>query len=517
MSKETYVEGDILEFTGGNNLSYAKEGIINSGSQVIQNGKENGVTYGTNKPAPKLLNSVLLKKFLIHFRHSSTYNGEFGFDWMRDEYIYPITLVNGTMKELCVDIAKLKTEYKTTDVVDDVSSYDKDYYCSFLNLMLNQEATLDLEVEELEVLSSDSTGIIFESSNPDLTITPATVPLNTLIAAGKKNKPLGGIASRDYYLATNQIKVKCNKAFTKNEQIKVFAKLKDTTTGSEDKLEVGKMMVMKNDQIYKLKARFVEVRLRGKITANNLSLGTENALDFSAGTSVASIPSAGISNSIPLTLSTTISNWKSHIENNENDFKNKFNQALIKYERLPDYKTLRVDFRNFTVGTSSGGTGIDKIKKSITSIDIDAIACDMEEFLNGLHEMYATENTPETGIIVFLLPIIIRYSNPPAGVRVDYLDGFSDDIFSSGKYIMMTKYSSSLRKETLVHEAAHTLGLFHSFQTATKDHGRDVTPDYTFEYATTDNIMDYSVNVNTFWKWQWKKMKLDTTDLELIP
>lgn len=47
--KETYVGGDIIETTGGNNLSYAKENIENIGEQVIQNGKTNGVAYGTNK------------------------------------------------------------------------------------------------------------------------------------------------------------------------------------------------------------------------------------------------------------------------------------------------------------------------------------------------------------------------------------------------------------------------------------------------------------------------------------
>ena len=170
----------------------------------------------------------------------------------------------------------------------------------------------------------------------------------------------------------------------------------------ENKVEVGKMMVMKNNQIYKLKARFVEVKFKGKLIAKNISLGTENTLDFSAGTSIASMPSAGISNSKPLTLSTTITNWKLYIENNEKDFTDKFRQALIKYEPFKDtknkidYKSLKIDFKNFVVGTSSGGTGIDKIKKSVTSVDIDALACDMEEFLTGLHEIYATENTPET-------------------------------------------------------------------------------------------------------------------------
>ena len=54
MSKETYVGGDIIETTGGNNLSYAKDVIENIGLQVIQDGKTNGVFYGINKDAPTL-------------------------------------------------------------------------------------------------------------------------------------------------------------------------------------------------------------------------------------------------------------------------------------------------------------------------------------------------------------------------------------------------------------------------------------------------------------------------------
>ncbi|QCE42752.1 hypothetical protein [Psychroserpens sp. NJDZ02] len=220
-------------------------------------------------------------------------------------------------------------------------------------------------------------------------------------------------------------------------------------------------------------------------------------------------------------LSETISNWKSYIKDNENDFINKFNQSLIKYQPFKkrskiDYTKLTVDFENFAIGTSSSGEGIDKIKKSISSIDIDAIACNMEDFLTGLKEMYLDENDAEKGITIFLLPIIIRYSNPPLGVSVDYLDGFADDIFSTGRYIMMTKYSSLLRKETLIHEAAHTLGLFHSFQNKTTDNGRDVIPIHTFEKTKTENIMDYSDTVISFWKWQWTEMLKDTADLELI-
>lgn len=271
MSKITIVGGDIIEKIGGRDLSFAKGEIINSGSSVIQTGKEKGVSFGKNGKAPFINPNVNLKRFLVHFRRPSTYNGEFGFDWMRDEYIYPITSVNDTNKELSLDIPKLKTEYKTTDVSNPISPYGKDYYCSFLNLMLNQEVSLDIELEELETLSSDTTEIVFESSNTDLVITPTSIPLSTLLEGGKQSKNLGGTITRDFYLVANQVKVKCNKAFTKNEQIKVFAKLKDPSTGIEESREVGKMMVMKNDDqakytinVYVIKSYIIDDSSFGK-------------------------------------------------------------------------------------------------------------------------------------------------------------------------------------------------------------------------------------------------------------
>ena len=46
MSKTTIVEGDILEFTGGNNIVYGREGIENHAQKVMQIGKEKGVSHG---------------------------------------------------------------------------------------------------------------------------------------------------------------------------------------------------------------------------------------------------------------------------------------------------------------------------------------------------------------------------------------------------------------------------------------------------------------------------------------
>lgn len=90
MSKETFIGGDYIETTGGNNLNYGKEGIENIGSQVIQNGIESGVSYGINRDAPAF-NNTQIDFYVDVFRSKAQipdnfglkdveYKGTFGFD-----------------------------------------------------------------------------------------------------------------------------------------------------------------------------------------------------------------------------------------------------------------------------------------------------------------------------------------------------------------------------------------------------------------------------------------------------
>ena len=59
MSKISIIGGDYIETTGGDNLLFAKGNIINSSElEVRQKGKENGVSYGTNKEAPLISNYI---------------------------------------------------------------------------------------------------------------------------------------------------------------------------------------------------------------------------------------------------------------------------------------------------------------------------------------------------------------------------------------------------------------------------------------------------------------------------
>ncbi|MFD2285282.1 hypothetical protein GJU39_05175 [Pedobacter petrophilus] len=148
MSKITIVEGDLMEFTGGNDLSYAKKEIINSGSEVVQVGKENGVSYGTNKAAPHIEFDTGID-VIVEFEPLSGYDGEFGFDWLRCDdagSILKIQTVDVSNLEYVFDDSKLEyTAVATAPVLKDKikREYEKiplklPYYAPWLSVLPKQ-------------------------------------------------------------------------------------------------------------------------------------------------------------------------------------------------------------------------------------------------------------------------------------------------------------------------------------------------------------------------------------------
>ncbi|GIM57743.1 hypothetical protein CAPN006_21350 [Capnocytophaga canimorsus] len=422
------------------------------------------------------------RKYLIHFRRPDNYEGEFGFDWMRDNY-----------KEICNDYEALKKEYYDAEKKEKVEIEGQEYFVPWLSMFPNQKGVkLNLEVEKIDDYQVRDDDYIELPAKAGVSFNPDTFKVSEI----NQN---------------TMVEVICETPLISDTTIEVLSK--------NDKCIVGKLNVFKNATSYKLNVRFVEVKFKGSIQHN--SDGIENKLDFSSNKSVAKASFLLEPNVVNLNMSRKIAEWKNYVELKEKEFDKKFQQSLIKYSPNRtnrgkiDYETLVINFGNFVVGTNKGGKGIDKIKKSITSIDIDGIACKMENFIKGLKEMYESNVMSKKGVIVFLLPIIIRYSNPPKTevFRPQYFDGFADDIFSEGRYVMLAWKSPKFRDSTLIHEIAHTLGLVHSFQEKEIDNGREVISKHIFEYGTTDNIMDYSVKSDVFWKWQWEKMQEDINDL----
>ncbi|WP_228270960.1 hypothetical protein [Acinetobacter bereziniae] len=137
--------------------------------------------------------ATCLKKFLVHFRRPQDYSGNYGFDWLRDDYIYAnkfIAEASNAKKPLRVDVQKLKNEYKT-DVKNPISPYGQEYFPAWLSLfsyiedsnsphiskMTKDGVKLDLFIEEIEPLSNDGTELIFECQNNFIQLSPKQIPL----------------------------------------------------------------------------------------------------------------------------------------------------------------------------------------------------------------------------------------------------------------------------------------------------------------------------------------------------
>ena len=237
----------------------------------------------TFKSGEKLFIDPKLKKFMVNFRRPSGYQGKYGFDWLRDEYIYPIeTVANdndgtpiGRKTPLCKNFSALKTEYKTKDIVNQISPYGNDYYPAWVSIfphttskefehgsnMHKNGIDLNLEIEELESLIADGTTLSFFCSNSLVKITPEKLKLKDLIGAVKV-KDLGAGRSRHYHLTKNIINIRFKGGASGiNEEIRVFAEL------NEVKEEVGKLMIYKNKIIPKAEIVVVNVII-GSSTSN---------------------------------------------------------------------------------------------------------------------------------------------------------------------------------------------------------------------------------------------------------
>ncbi|NRS89928.1 hypothetical protein HNQ02_002862, partial [Flavobacterium sp. 7E] len=91
-----------------------------------------GISYNDYEPTERKEREVEeTADFVVNFRRLPDYNGEFGFDWMRDNY-----------KEICADYEKLKCEY-TPEVINDA-----EYFVPWISMFPNQQnVKLKLEID----------------------------------------------------------------------------------------------------------------------------------------------------------------------------------------------------------------------------------------------------------------------------------------------------------------------------------------------------------------------------------
>lgn len=464
--------------------------------------------------------ATCLRKFTIHFRRPYTelqpasFKGEFGFDWLRDEYIHPILkLDNSTYHKIyslnrSLDIPRLKKAY--IDYTKKINPYGTEYIPTFLTIFsekfikkkgyvnLKSEVLLDLEIhqiigDESPIDLNDSTEIEFVSDNNNVLISYGSnsnfnktvkCQLRDLISNGQKNKILdqANNISRKYYQKKQSIYIwSKGKGHPQDAVIQVFA----IKSGVREL--VGILCVKQNNNIKK--AKFKIIKIIGDSNPVNI-LPNLNVLlrEKSLNQALIDVDVDSIENFDILSMSRAG-------DVDAIDFINNFyNSALQNSANERSFNSARTDdFINKVMFL------YEKNKKLGYKINSDKNEYTYIFCTNLASQVYDSQGNEDGSIL--------------GSATYEHESGYTNEQWGN----MIVMFGPALLDEkTYLHEIGHTFKLFHVFENG---------QNFEFLHGFTDNIMDYDFIENisfngaydspylgsqfSLFRWQWELINSD--------
>jgi hypothetical protein len=406
--------------------------------------------------------ATCLRKFTVHFRVSdsndnrivngkyvnSDYDGSFGFDWLRDEYLYPIISVDDkNLKPIFKgNPLKLISSYKDGQK-SQMNPFGEQYIPSWLSMFSSTSSNqinkngviLNIEIQQCISddnfpLDNDGTKLFFLPSNEALKVIPDILDLNKFLQKKRKSKKIIN-RLRYFYEEKNIIKIICNNTINDHEEINVYA-IKGVA-----KEKVGKLMVYRNNNIPKLELSFINV------ITNNQPIIKPDKYEFYL-------------------------KYQS------------FNQALIRAERR-----LETNFDLVSLAKRIPEVSL-FLNKVNSNSDLDADKVSGE--LIALFDRYGGKYRPNDGKKNLTINgdgherTYIFYTNIKAG-RTNGIapdDKLWNIIPNGWGNSVVVFHQAQANLDTLVHEIGHSLKLPHIFEFWGND--------YQFYQGQTSNIMDYT-------------------------
>jgi hypothetical protein len=495
MTRIRNVGGKIVKTTGGNHKIYSEGNIVqNAGGSIIETGKE-GVSFGKPKKAPPLQK---ITDVVVEFRtKQASYNGEFGFDWLRiddgaltTEPSYESIIQGGyeapngkapnrdanTSFEVGEAFKALKKEYKQIPITR-TSTTAKKYFVPWLNLFPKPisnttvvtagmpkppfEAELRMLVDVEGTDPPDQIRIVFDKKYFTIDGKDGSDANPVLIA----DKALG--AKRE---APTTIKIQCIEEFDSDQEIKVYAYpkgllAKPVPQQTFERKLAGKIIVLANKNTPKV----------GNVPAVS-NRKTQKIVLIKVKTNVSVIIGGDITG-----VFTPIEKV---------NLQNALYQALV-FGDIKDKDSsggdiildVTADINFKTGGKYISGGGILRTEPTLNSY--------MRTLLNA-----STANAYTDCFYVFMFGINDSSNN--VGGRVEEI---------GKKSVVLYKGRDNF---TLNHEVLHGLSLYHTHADGVVDKPNQK---YVYYHASvnptkaTDNIMSYQPDGKTSWHWQWKIMR----------
>ena len=501
------------------------------------------IRFGTpHRTPPK---PEIAAKCLVHFRPKNDWLGEeYGFDWMRDDdtnlitgstsffgdtkyegivakqykeaaftnLVTDINQYNGFYKKSPTLYSSLKSEYTPNiipwKVKKDAAGADlrdragvtikEDYFCPWLSLFPKEiEKTIAAtqghpahKVKEASNFANTIAKLSFIldveeeadtlkfEANPNFTITPQEITIT-----GK---------ARGKHAFVNAVTIECLKEFTTDQIIVIKAVKKGVAPAADEVKIAGKLNVWANHKPRRKTAKVVLVEIatpeivatKGPRTGN--SAGQKEL--FERYLRQALIDTTVDTIVLNVTTDTKLQTGGIYVDGGKirayyNPILNPAGTAYIKNTREP---AGFVDLQTYLYT---------KLKAQLRAVRV----ADEHKFDNYYVAYYLAEDG--------------GFANA-AGILQE-LNGFSSE-----KKVMLFPGKND---QTAAHEFLHSFNLPHSFtnkESADEDVKNARTPAakvvagattalFTFEYAKTENLMDYSHRIgktrSSLWKWQWKK------------
>ena len=423
-------------------------------------------------------------------------------------------------RALCLKSDQLKLEYLQVGIADPIQPHGQDYYPAWLSIfaskvkgdnadkgsdMHKDGVYLDLQLDEIDKIINDGTEIFFKPSERCLKITPEKISIEKFLKTSIKKRSINKDTDTkiSYYLLKNAVKIMCQGDTLKEHgQIKVFAKLGST------EIEVGQLMVYQNHSIGE--ANLVVVNVITEYNNNNKVIPQSHpSLD--------------------------------DIFNNQS-----FNQAMIKVKIKATENLDLVELRNKTndkdiidflydikdsTYMKSQRQDPKNSKKTIES------SSDIKNRLIKIYEKFGI-NIPADGKPIHdekhhNTYLLFTNLNPTMSNGIAVGGEACGKMTSS--HVMewgngLVIFQSGLKdRHIIIHEAAHTFTLPHTFDPSSKY--SSANNKHIFYRGYTENVMDYDAylisddplaydqnkyngQMYSFFKWQWDLMRNDKKSIK---